>query len=205
MDIYFEYGEKEINYLKAKDDKLRNAIDIIGKIDRKINPNLFSSLVNTIVGQQISTKAQKTIWKRISDTIENITPESIYNLSIDELQQFGISFRKAGYIRNSAEMILSNELDIHSLYEMEDQAVIKSLIKLPGIGVWTAEMLMLFTMQRSDILSFGDLGIQRGMKILYGYDEISKSTFSKHQQIYSPYGSVASLYLWAVASGEFTL
>lgn len=198
---YFQYGEKEINYLKSRDIKLGEAIDAIGMIRRPVNPDLFSALVNTIVGQQISSKAQKTIWNRMKEGIKPITPQAIDAMSAEELQQYGISFRKAGYIKHAASKVVSGELDIDLLKNLPDREVSETLVKLPGIGAWTAEMLMIFSMQRPNIISFGDLAIQRGLRMLYGHEKITKELFAKYQERYSPYASVASLYLWAVSGG----
>ncbi len=205
MEQFFKYGEKEMEYLKKSDAKMAKAMEAVGMIRRKVNPDLFSSLINTIVGQQISTKAQKTIWQRMNDGLITITPKTIDQIEIEDLQKFGLSFRKVQYMKHAATMILSGELDVDSLYSMNDKEVVGELTKLHGVGVWTAEMLMLFSMQRPDIVSFGDLGIIRGMKILYGHDTITKQQFQEYQNRYSPYGSVASLYLWAISTGEFDI
>ena len=93
--MYIEYGEKEIEYLKSRDKKLGAAIDEIGYIERPINEDLFSSVINHIVGQQISTAAQKTVWNRLNNKLTTIDAESLLALDRDELQSIGISFRKA--------------------------------------------------------------------------------------------------------------
>jgi DNA-3-methyladenine glycosylase II len=197
----FKYGAAEIDYLKSKDKKLSLAIDKIGIIRRTVNPDLFSALVNAIVGQQISSKAQVTIWQRITDALGTVTPKALLALSEAEIQSFGISFRKASYIRAAAENAENGTLDINALHSKSDSEVCVELARLPGVGIWTAEMLMLFSMQRPDILSYGDLAIHRGMRMLYGHEKITKPLFEKYRRRYSPYGSVASLYLWAIAGG----
>lgn len=202
MEQYFQYGVKEIEYLKQSDEQMAKVIDAVGMINRKVNPNLFSALINTIVGQQISTKAQKTIWNRMNDGLLEISPEVINEMADEDLQKFGLSFRKVQYMKHASSMILSGELNIESLYAKSDKEVVSELTKIHGVGVWTAEMLMLFSMQRPDIVSFGDLAIRRGIGILYGVETISKEIFNKYRERYSPYGSVASLYLWAVSAGD---
>ena len=142
-----------------------------------------------------------TIWQRIQDKIGEVTPQSILSCPESELQSCGISFRKAAYIRGAAEKVADGRLDIEGLRLKSDAEVCADLVKLDGLGVWTAEMLMLFSMQRSDILSFGDLAIHRGMQMLYRHRKISKELFEKYRRRYSPHGSVASLYLWAIAGG----
>jgi len=193
------FSEEELKSLKKKDKKLSKAIDEIGEIKREINPDLFESLVNNIVGQQISMKAQDTIWKRFLDHFLEITPEKIFNASIEEIQSLGISTRKATYIHKAAEKVHNGELDIHKLLEMNDEDVCTTLVSLDGIGLWTAEMLMIFSMGRKDILSFGDLAIKRGMINLYGHKEITKERFEKYRKRYSPHGTLASMYLWELS------
>ncbi|MCL2057782.1 MAG: DNA-3-methyladenine glycosylase 2 family protein [Oscillospiraceae bacterium] len=200
MDIYV-YGDVETAYLKRRDKVLGAAIDMIGPIRRTVNPDLFSALVNSMVGQQISSKAQATIWQRMKDNLGEITPHAILACADAELQSCGITFKKAAYIRGVAEQVADGRLDIAGLHSKSDAEVCAELIRLDGIGAWTAEMLMLFSMQRPDILSFGDLAIVRGMRMLYRRKKITRELFEKYRRRYTPYGSVASLYLWAIAGG----
>jgi len=199
--LYFQYGEKEAEYLKSKDKKLGEAIKKIGHIYRPIEPDLFSSVVNSIIGQQISTAAHKTIWKRMTDSLIDVNADTVCGCQVNELQSFGMTFRKAEYIKSFAEKVQSGEFDIDALHNEPDEEVIRKLSELKGIGVWTAEMIMTFCMQRPDIVSYGDLAILRGMRMLYHHREIDKKLFLKYKNRYSPYGTVASLYLWAIAGG----
>jgi DNA-3-methyladenine glycosylase II len=197
----FQYGDTEIAHLKKRDKTLGAAIDAIGPLQREVNPDLFSALVNAIVGQQISTKAHMTVWERMKTRLGEVTPQSILDCTEAELQSCGITFKKTSYIRSAAEMAADGRLDIDALHAESDAEVCKELVKLAGVGKWTAEMLMLFSMQRPDILSHGDLAILRGMRMLYHHREIPPQLFEKYRRRYSPYGSVASLYLWAIAGG----
>lgn len=199
--MYFEYGNAEIEYLKSKDKILGEAIDKIGMIKREVDTDLFSSVIHIIIGQQISTKAQGTIWKRFCEEFDEVTAERIINTPVDKLQSMGITFRKAEYIWDFAQKVHNGEFEIESLESISDDEVIKKLSSLKGIGVWTAEMLLIFCMQRSDIISYGDLAILRGMRMLYHHKSITPQLFQKYKRRYSPYASVASLYLWAIAAG----
>ena len=201
MENFFQYGETEIAYLKQVDKRMAEVIDRIGKVERRVIPDFYAALVHSIVGQQISTKAHETIWRRMENALGQVTPEAIDRLSVEELQGFGITFKKAAYIRNATQQVLDGTLDIQSLYMMNDNEVCTRLSELDGIGVWSAEMLMLFSMQRPDILSFGDLAIQRGLRMVYHHRKITRELFEKYRRRFSPYNSVASLYLWAVAGG----
>ncbi len=200
-EIYFKYGEKEINYLKSKDKWLSDAIDKIGHIYRPCQDDLFLALINSIIGQQISTTAHNTIWSRVCDLLGEVNADTICKIDSDKLQKCGLTFRKVGYVKDIAKKVQNEEFDIQSLWDMSDREVIAKLITLKGVGVWTAEMLMIFCMQRQNILSFGDLAIHRGLRILYHHSSIDKHLFEKYHKRYSPYCTVASLYIWEVASG----
>ena len=203
----FVYGEAEIAHLKKRDKTLGKAIDAIGHIERSANyetrdDDLFSALIKAVVGQQISTKAAATVWQRVEDGLGKVTPQTVLAISHEDLQAFGMSHRKAGYIHEAAEKVATGGLDILALHHKSDDEVVKELSRLNGIGTWTAEMLMLFAMGRPDILSFGDLAIHRGMQTLYRRKKITPEMFEGYRKRYTPHGSVASLYLWAIAGGE---
>lgn len=201
MEI-FMYGEAEINYLKSKDKKLSVAIDRIGKIEREVTPDLFTALVSSIVSQQISNKAAATVWGRFCSLVGEITPKSIVEVDINDIQKCGMSVRKASYIKNIGDKVYGGELNIDEFHNLSDDEIIKKLSALHGIGVWTAEMLLIFSMQRPNVVSWGDLAIRRGMCNLYHHKELTKTQFERYKKRYSPYGSVASLYLWALSVDE---
>ena len=161
--MYFAYGEQALSYLRKKDKRLCEVIDRIGHIDRTVDPDLFSSVVHHIIGQQISTKAQATIWQRVQDALGTVNAEAMAH--------------------------------------MRDEAAIRALSSLKGIGVWTAEMILLFCLQRPDIFSYDDLAIRRGLRMVYHHREIDRDLFEKYRRRFCPYCSVASLYLWAVSGG----
>lgn len=199
--MYFKYGETEISYLKDKDKKMAEVIEQIGFIRREVDTDLFSAVIHHIVGQQISTKAQETIWKRMSDSLGTVNAENILEVEPAQLQSLGMSFRKVEYIRDFADKVHSGAFDLAAISEMNDQDAIKELSSLKGIGVWTAEMILLFCLQRPDIFSFDDLAIQRGLRMVYHHRKIDRKLFEKYRRRFRPYCSVASLYLWAVAGG----
>lgn len=201
MEHFFEYGQKETDWLKSRDKKLSAVIEQVGPIYRRTIPDLFAALVHSIVGQQISTKAQETIWNRLQSVFGKITPKKMAKTEDARLQSIGISFRKVNYIKRAAEKIENGEFDIDALRDMDDAEVARQLSSLDGIGLWSAEMLMLFSMQRPNILSFDDLAIQRGLRMVYRHRKIDRRMFERYRRRYTPYGSVASLYLWAVAGG----
>lgn len=199
--MYFKYGDKEIEYLKSKDKKLADVIDIIGHIDRPVDSDLFSSVVHHIIGQQISTKAQQSIWKKMNDELGVIKADRIIAAGRDRIQAFGTTWRKVDYILDFANKIQSGKLDLERIKGKSDTEAITELSSLKGIGVWTAEMILLFCLQRPDVFSYGDLAILRGIRMVYHHKEIDKERFEKYRKRFSPYCSVASLYFWAVAGG----
>ncbi len=196
----FKYGQTELEHLKRKDRKLGSAIEQIGMIEREVIPDLFEALVNSIICQQISGKAAATVWSRMQERLPAIAPQAIAAASLEAIRTCGLSMRKAGYIKGIGEAVIQGEINLPALQDMSDSEIIKKLSALHGIGKWTAEMLLIFSLQRPDVVSWGDLGIRRGMMNLYGLKTLSKEQFDKYRKCYSPYGSVASLYLWVIAN-----
>ena len=196
---FFDYGPKEIAHLKRRDKKLGAAIERIGMIRREIRPEPFSALVSSVVSQQISKKAAATVWDRLSSRVGAIRPETIAGVSLAEIQSCGMSMKKAGHIQAIVTAAISGVLNFDSLPTFSDAEVIEKLSSLNGVGIWTAEMLLIFSLGRPDVVSYGDLAIRRGMMNLYGLKEHSREKFDSYRQRYSPYGSVASLYLWELS------
>jgi len=195
---YFEYGEAELAHLRKKDKKLGTAIDRMGIIKREINPDPFSALVESIVGQQISNKAAATVCRKLNELC-GMCKNRLHTLSLEEIQSCGMSMRKAEYIKNIAEAAVNKTIDIDDFQNKSDEDIIMTLTAIKGIGVWTAEMLLIFSLMRPNVVSYGDLAIRRGMMNLYGLKELPKEKFARYAKRYAPYGSVASLYLWEMS------
>ena len=200
-DLVFAYGETELSYLRQKDARLGAVIDRVGHIERAVDTNLFSSVIHHIIGQQISMKAQATIWQRMQDALDAVNAETILASGVPSLQALGMTFRKAEYITDFAEKVHSGAFDLDAVAQMSDEDAIRALSTLKGIGVWTAEMILLFCLQRPNIFSYDDLAIQRGLRMVYHHRAIDRKLFQKYRRRFSPYCSVASLYLWAVSGG----
>ena len=197
----FRYGEEELSWLRSRDAKLAKAIDATGPVEREVDPDLFSSVMHHIIGQQISTKAQTTIWARMRDALDEITPTTVLAAGEDQLQALGMTYRKAGYLVEFARRVETGTFDLEAVAVMPDEDAIAALDALPGIARWTAEMILLFCLERPDVFAFYDLAIQRGLRMLYHHRRITPQLFAKYRRRYSPYGSTASLYLWAIAGG----
>lgn len=196
----FEYGQVEIDYLTRRDKKLGAAMDQLGMIERAVTPDLFAALLRSIVAQQISTKAVDTIWGRLCGKVGEVTPEGVAGLDVADIQQCGMSMRKAGYIKGIAEAAARGEVDLSRLPDLADEEIITTLSSLPGVGVWTAEMLLIHSLCRPDVVSWGDLAIRRAVMTLYGLKTLTRIQFDRYRKRYSPYGSVASIYLWALSA-----
>lgn len=163
--------------------------------------DLFYALVESIISQQLAVKAAAAIFGRVEHLLGEISPGNLLAADNLELRQCGLSQRKIDYLRGIADAALSGRINFSDLAEKDDSEVIATLTTLKGVGIWTAEMLLLFALGRPDILSYNDLGIRKGIMALYNLDELSQSDFEFYRKRYSPYGSLASLYLWKIKDG----
>lgn len=197
---YYKITKEQLTYLKKRDKELKKLIEKYGVIEREVETDIFKALVYNIISQQISTKAANTIKARLIEYLDDITPKVVNDVSSEDLRSVGLSLRKATYIKEIANRVLNGDLVFDNLIHLEDDEVIKELIKLPGIGVWTAEMLLLFTLGRENVMSYHDLGIIRGLKRLYNKEQLSKEEFLEIKESFTPYASIASLYIWKLAS-----
>lgn len=197
---FFPYDQHHTDYLAKADPTLGALIVRLGAIERPIVPDLFQGLIESIIAQQISRKAADTVTARLTSLAGEIAPASLATLPVDVLQGCGLSYRKVGYIQGIARAALSGGVDFHALKEKGDEQAIEVLDRLPGVGVWTAQMLLIFSLCRLNVISYDDLGIRRGMMRLYGLETLSRQDFQRYADTYAPYASVASLYLWALAA-----
>ncbi|MDF2698599.1 MAG: HhH-GPD family protein [Haloplasmataceae bacterium] len=187
----------EIEQLIRKDQKLGNIINQIGDLEIKLDENYFNSLANSIIGQQLSMKAASTIINRFNTLCGEITPNNILNLSDESIREVGVSRPKISYIKDLAQKVSKNVIDLEHIAELSDEAIIQNLTKVKGIGEWTAQMFLIFTLGRKDVLPDKDLGIKKAIKLLYQLEDLP-DTIKIHEigSIWEPYRSVASLYLW---------
>ncbi len=195
----FKYGLTEIEYLKNRDQKLGAAIGEIGMIKREITHDPFAALILSVISQQISKKAAATIKTRLFCLLDDLTPDKILETDLVYIKSCGMSERKAVYIKGIAEAAVSGKIDFPGLRFIPDEIIIEKLTALDGVGTWTAEMLLIFSLCRPDVVSYRDLAIRRGMIRLYGLKDLTNKEFERYRQRYSPYGSVASLYLWELS------
>ena len=192
----FPYSKRETTHLARRDPLLGKLIKQIGPIEREIEPNLVAALIRGVIAQQISSKAAATVCRRLRDMLGGIRPEYIAATPVETIQSCGMSMRKAGYIKGIAKAALDGRLDARAIAQMDDAGVIAALSKLDGVGVWTAEMLLIFSLCRPNVLSWGDFAIRSGIMKLYGLAMLNKTEFASLHVRYAPYASVASLYIW---------
>jgi len=189
---------KAINHLSKVDPILRAIIERVGPFKMEYGPPEFHSLAEAIVYQQLNGKAALTIFKRFTAfTGDPVTPEGILKLTAQQLRSVGLSKQKASYLRDMAERAARGELDFSALHGLSDDEVIKHLTQVKGVGVWTAQMFLMFSLQRPDILPTGDLGIQIAMKKHYKKRKLPKPLqMEKIAKLWAPYRSFACWYLW---------
>lgn len=198
---YVEYGDDAVAYLSERDPRMADAIARIGHVWRVRDDDLFQAVVHSIVGQQISTRAQATVWSRMRDGLGTVDAAHVAAASVEELQAFGMTYGKAGYIRDFALRVQDGSFDIAAVERMGDDEAIEALASLRGVGRWTAEMILTFCLNRPDVFAYDDLAIQRGLRMLYHHRRITRKLLERYRRRFSPYCSVASLYLWEVAGG----
>jgi DNA-3-methyladenine glycosylase II len=158
----------------------------------------FSALMRTITGQQISTKAAATIYGRLAAMLPaRATPDALLSLTDEQLRQAGMSRQKSTYLRDLATKVNSGELPVHSLHELTDDEVIDAIVKVKGLGRWSAEMFLMFRLRRPDVLPVDDLGIMVAIQRAYGLRKRpDPKRIRKIGEAWRPYRTVACWYLW---------
>lgn len=201
-------GAKARSALAAADPAMAALIERIGKIDLETRlrrrteerpADAYGALLRAIVGQQLSTKAARTIYGRVCDLFGGTTPspEQLLEASEEDLRACGLSGRKVEYIRDLAAHVISGELELDRLGDLSDEEAIEEIVAVRGLGQWTAEMFLLFHLERPDVLSGGDLGIRKAVQIEYGLKEMpSPQKVLEIGEPWRPHRSLASLYLW---------
>ena len=189
---------KAVNHLKKSDAILASVIARVGACNVTYRDPTFEALARSIVFQQLSTKAARTIYGRLEEAAGgNLTPEAIQNLSLDEMRRCGLSKQKMGYIRDLAEHALSGKVDFARLPAMTDEEVIVALTDIKGVGVWTAHMFLIFALRRPNVLPVGDLGVRTAIQRLYGKRKPpTPAQMEKIASGWHPYCSYAAWYLW---------
>ena len=190
--------KRAIEHLKKSDPVMAKIIRQVGKMPPRQMPATFQTMVRSITFQQLNGKAASTIFGRLVDAAGGeLTPDSILALSTPQLRAVGLSKQKLSYIRDLAEKTKSGEIDFAQLPKMSDAEVIEHLTRVKGIGVWSAQMFLMFALRRPDVLACGDFGVQAAIRKHYNKRKHPKpKDVLKIGKCWSPYSSLACLYLW---------
>lgn len=196
-----------LSHFRKKDPRIAVLLESI--VLETISPQsadvFFVSLCESIVDQQLSGKVADVIYARFEKLFasKKITSHAVLLVSDGDLRETGMSWSKVRFIKDLAEKVKRKEVDLSSLVDRTNEEVISELTKIKGIGPWTAEMFLIFTLGREDVFSYGDLGLKRGIQKLYGLRrEPSLKQMEKLTKRWSPYRTVAARVLWRYKDGE---
>jgi len=189
---------KAINHLKKSDPVMSAIIERVGPFRMEFGPPEFSSLAEAIIYQQLNGKAAETIFKRFAALAgDPLTPEGILKLSDEQLRSAGLSKQKSAYLKDLAVKTRDGLLDFGKLPDLPDEEVVKHLTRVKGIGVWTAQMFLMFTLKRPDVLPTGDYGVQAAIKKHYRKRKWpNPKEMEKIARPWAPYRSIACWFLW---------
>lgn len=194
-------ADLHLKHLK-KDKALKQVIDRVGVLKSSRSQDLYVSLMKAIVSQQLSVKAADTIWGRFLDLFKDGYPDPklLLKMKDDKLRSAGLSYQKAGYLKNIARFSIEETLDYKKLKSKSDEELIDYLIQIKGVGRWTVEMLLMFSLNRHDVFPKDDLGIQNGIKAIYSIDpKNKKELYAEMERIaesWRPYRTLACRYIW---------
>jgi len=202
MTLTAKSVEQARRHLARTDSILKRAIRKVGPCTLRPRRDRFGTLVQSIVSQQISVAAARTIMGRLIEAaadpqVGRITVDSLGRMTPARLRKLGVSNQKAGYLLDLRDRIANGRLDLRQLGRKSDDAIIDSLTEVRGIGVWTAQMFLMFCLGRHDVFPVGDLGLRNAMRKLYDLDEdTDHSQFNDIAENWHPYRTVASWYCW---------
>ena len=191
--------KKIVRHFKTKDPILFSLIQVDQPIELEIHKKPFIRLLRSIIGQQLSVKAASTIYTRFENLFENndITPSGLVKLSPEKMREAGLSRQKITYLKDLAQKVLDGEVELDKFGELESEVIIEELVRIKGIGKWTAEMFLMFSLGRPDVFSFGDLGLQNA--IMKAYKLEKKPTIKQMEKLskkWIPYRTYAAMTLW---------
>ena len=193
-----------VAHLKEADPALARIIDLVGPPTLTLRGDGFTSLVYSIISQQISVRAAAAIRDRLIALFPaetGLTPEGMIQLGPERLREGGLSHAKTRYLLDLATRVAAREVTIDGFPQLTDDEIIAELVKVKGIGRWTAEMYLIFCLGRPDVLPVDDLGFRAGVKRLYGLDRLPTADESRQYGArWQPYRSLATWYLWRSAA-----
>lgn len=200
MNSLFPFIDK-VEHLREADARMAQLVERFGYIERNTAKPLFGALVENISGQQVALSvAEKSMEELTRRAGGNLTPEAVAALGTEGVRKCGLPQRKAEWIVAAAERFATGEFSTEQLQRLSDKEVERKLTSLDGVGKWTAQMLMIFSLGRENILSSGDLILRRAITTLYGERKLTAKRWGYYQRLFSPYCTIASFYLWAYAN-----
>jgi len=191
--------QQALAHLHRVDPLLSVAMHKTGPMVLKLERNKFKSLVRSIIAQQISTKAARSITAKLLALLptHQVTPEALAELTPEQFRSAGVSPQKIGYLTDLASKVTNGDVRLSRISRLSDEEVIAELIQVKGIGVWTAQMFLIFSLGRTDVFPHADLGIRMGLKRLHQLDDLPvHPAIQLLAEPWRPYASVASWYLW---------
>ena len=197
-----------IQYLCKADITIEKIIKIVGKYSIKIRNDPFQSLIESIIYQQLAGKAANAIYNRFLNYYDNkqITPARILNSPNDNLKKVGLSNRKIDYLKDLASHVYDGRINLEEFPTMNDEEIINKLVNVKGIGRWTSEMFLIFSLGRQDVLPVTDLGVRKAIYKVYSLSELPKpDTMMEIAEPWRPYRSIATWYLWKSLSNFNTI
>lgn len=195
---YWETAKKELSDNDIILSRIINKFDDLELISRG---DIFFTLIRSIIGQQISVKAASTVWSRFTEKVGEITPKNILSVDFEDLRSCGLTQKKTEYVIGISESW--HEYSLFDWNKMDDEEVIEKLIKLRGVGKWTAEMILIFTLLRPDVFPIGDIGMIRGIEKSYNSGvRMSNDELYALSEKWKPWRTVACCYMWRTVDPE---
>ncbi|KRQ86703.1 DNA-3-methyladenine glycosylase [Caloramator mitchellensis] len=195
--IILSSNDSIVKKIANKDKKFKELVKMVGDIEITLEKNYFSSLVQAIVGQQLSMKAAETIWNRVMSLLGEVNYENILKVSDEDLRNVGLSRSKVVYVKDLSQKVKDKIVNINEIDKLGDEEIINELIKVKGIGRWTAEMFLIFSLGRMDVFSIQDLGLKKSVQWLYNLIELPSNDYLRElSDKFKPYRTILSLYLW---------
>ncbi|MGA2618068.1 MAG: DNA-3-methyladenine glycosylase [Thermoguttaceae bacterium] len=189
--------QKARRHLRAADPVMRAVIDAVGPFTLRLERDRFGMLVRSIISQQISTSAARSIRRRLQELAPDMKAATVAQFTIDELRTVGLSPQKASYIADLAHKVNDGTVDLRQIGRLSDERVVEQLTQVKGIGRWTAQMFLIFSLGRLDVFPHDDLGVRTAIRNRYGLDDLpDKQTAHAIAAPWRPYASVASWYCW---------
>jgi DNA-3-methyladenine glycosylase II len=189
--------QKARRHLRAADPVMRAAIDAVGAFTLRLEHDRFGMLVRSIISQQISTSAARSIRKRLQELAPDMTAATIAQFTVDQLRSVGLSPQKASYVADLAHKVIDGTVDLRQIGRLSDERIIEQLTLVRGIGRWTAQMFLIFSLGRLDVFPHDDLGVRVAIRDRYGLADLpDKQTAVAIATPWRPYASVASWYCW---------